>query len=348
MLACALIGSEHLLNAQIVASSTPVGYRKMTLLGNSDSIVSVSFSRPVTQSGLVASATGSSIQIQGSPGWAAGQFVYASGVQSNHYFVRFTSGSHDGRSYDITNNGADSLELDLAGGSLTGVAANDSIEIIPHWTFGTVFPEGRGVHVSTSTFVRQTEVLVPNTAGTGVNPSAGATYYYYSNATASVAWRKVNSPATNLNDDVIRSETYLTIRHKISSPTTYWSLGEVVLNKVALPIKTSQITKQDNPVAIIRPVSFSLNESGLIESGAFEPSLNAFSRKDELYLYDNTTTNFNKSASATYYYYNSQWRKVNGGTADYGPSNIFLPGAGFTIRKATNAATLVWTNSPTY
>ena len=307
------------------------------------------FARLADSSALVSSTSSSNIiQVQGAPGWTVDKFVFVSGVQSNNYYVRIESGALEGRYFNITSNTTNTLTVNLNGGSLTGLATNHQVSVIPHWTLASVFgPDGNGIIQSTSTSARKTEVLVPSYNGSGINLSAATTYFYFTNA-GTVNWRRVGA-VTNCNDDIIQPNGYLRIRHKAGPNTTFVSLGDVILTKVNIPLVVNASIKQDNFISMPRPLDLSLNDSGLIASGAFVPSTSTSARKDELLIYDNSSTNVNKSASATYFYFSpsSSWRKV-GLTNDYGSSNIFQPGAGFIIRKFAAAVAPVWTNSPTY
>jgi uncharacterized protein (TIGR02597 family) len=350
-LLCGLIlisGGAAPLSAQEVVSGI-FGFNKLTLVGGSDTFVSLPFSRLPESSVLVSSTSSSNIiQVQGTPGWTNNQFVYVAGVQSNNYYVRIESGALEGRYFNITSNTTNTLTVDLNGGSLTGLATNDQVVVVPHWTLASVFgPDGNGIVISTSTTLRKTEVLVPSFNGSGINLSAATTYFLYTNA-GSVNWRRTGA-STNCNDDIIRPNGYILIRHKAGPNTTFVSYGDVILTKVNIPLVVNSTNKQDNFVSMPRPLDLSLNDSGLIASGAFVPSTSTTLRKDELLIFDNSATNVNKSAASTFYYFtgSSSWRKV-GLTNDYGSSNIFQPGAGFIIRKAASAVLPVWTNSPTY
>lgn len=345
-----LVCNASRLLAQEVVSGI-FGFYKLDLLGNSDTIVSIPFARLEVDSALVSSTnSGNVIQVQGTPGWTTNQFVYSSGVQSNTYFVRFKSGVLEGQQFDIAANGTNSLTVNLAGGSLSGVLANDQISIVPHWTFGTVFVNGNGIH-PTTTLSRKTEVFVPNNSGTGKNLSPIATYYYSSNTTdGSTAWLTTTTGTNNHNNDVIQPNSYLMIRHNVSTNSTFVSLGDVILTKVAVPLRGNLTNQQDNFIGLVRPLAVSLNDSGLISNGVFTMSV-GLTRKDELYVFDNTITGKNKSPVGTYYYLtNAGWRKTIGSSSiDYGTSNIFSPGVGFFIRKAANSTPVsYWLNSPTY
>jgi|ERR1051325_465032 uncharacterized protein (TIGR02597 family) len=331
-------------------ASDPAGFCKLTFLGNSDTIVSLPFARPAACSGSVLATSGNVIQALGAPNWLPNQFVYAAGVQSNTYYLRFDSGASEGRYYPITANDTNTLTLNLGSDTLAGIAVNDLFSVVPYWTLGSVFPGGKGVFASTSTIIRKTEVLIPNYSGSGINLSASATYYFFTNVTTgAAAWRLVGSSSLNRNDDVLQPNVYLIVRHKVATNTSYTSLGSAILTKIGIPLRVNSTTKQDNTLALARPVLVSLDNSGLISTGAFTPSTSTISRKDELLAFDNTTTNFNKSAAATYYYFNSAWRKVGvSATINVGSSNVFVPGMGFIIRKSTGTTAPLWSNNPTY
>lgn len=327
------------------------GFYKLDLLGNSDTIVSIPFARLPADTALVSSTnSGNVIQVQGVPNWTANQFVYAQGVQSNTYYVRFESGALEGRQFDISSNGTNSLTVNLAGGSLAGALANDQISIVPHWTLWTVFANGNGIHMTTSIFSLKTEVLIPSVTNSGINLGAAATYYYITNSGSGTGvWNKISGGTTSRNDDVIPINTSLIIRHNIATNTTFISLGDVILTTNAIILRVNASQEQDNSVGLTRPIAVSLDDSTLIASGAFVPTSNIFFLKDQLLTFNNATNGFNKSADATYYYYNSGWRKIGANSGiNFGASNIFVPGAGFIIRKAATTNAPIWLNSATY
>jgi uncharacterized protein (TIGR02597 family) len=334
--------------AEIV--SDPAGFYKLTFLGNSDTIVSIPFARPAEAFGVVNSVSGNVVQVQGVPNWTSNQFVYAAGVQSNTYYLRFESGAKEGYYYPITGNDTNNLTLNLGSETLEGVSYNDRFLVVPYWTLGSVFENGSGIHPSTSTITHRTEVLIPNSAGSGINLSPGALYYYYTNTTAgAAAWRLFGSPSTNRNDDILPQNVYMIIRHKVATNTTFTSLGRVILTRIITPLTVNSTNKQDIPLALPRATPVSLDGSGLIASGAFVPSSSSISHQDELLAFDNSTTNFNKSPSDLYYYLNSAWRKFGTpSTIDVGASDVFLPGRGFVIRKAAGTNAPAWVNQPIF
>ena len=343
-----LFGSTCWLPAQEVVSGI-FGFQKITLSANADSIIAVPFNRLSADSGLVSSVSGSVIQIQGTPNWTANQFVYSSGVQSNTYYARFDSGAWEGRYFTITNNGTNSLTLNLAGEVLTGVLAGDAVSIIPYWTLATMFPNTgnssnwNGINVSANAGQRKTEVLIPNLNGIGKNLAPSLTYYLLTNA----SWRLYPN-STNNNDDILRPNTYMIVRNN-SSNATYVAMGDVQMTKTVTGLRGSLTVVQDNFVGLPRPIEVSLDNSGLLTNYSFAQSVSAGVRRDELLVFNYTNIAKNKAPADTYYYLtNAGWRKFPS-SANYGPSNVLLPGCGFIVRRATNSITApFWTNSATY
>jgi uncharacterized protein (TIGR02597 family) len=336
--------------AGAAVASDPAGFQKLTFLGNSDTIASMPFTRPAAASGTVSSVSENLVTALGAPGWATNQFVYAAGTQSNTYYLRFYSGTNEGRFFPITANTTNTLTLNLGGDSLSGVASNDLFSVVPYWTLGTAFPYGKGVFPSTSIFDIKGEILIPAYTNTGINLSAGATYYFLTNtSTGAAAWRLIGSSSTNRNDDVLQPHVYMIIRNLVATNVTFTSLGGVIMTKISFPLAVNSTDQQDSTVALARPLAVSLDDSGLISSGAFTPTTTIFFLKDQIFCYDDSATNFNKSAFGTYYYMNSGWRKIGlSSSINVGTSNVFAPGTGVTIRKVSGSSSPIWLNTPTY
>ena len=331
------------------ATTEPVGYNTVSMLANSDTYLSVPFQRPAAFVGQVSSVSGNTLTLAGSPGWSTNQFVYAAGSQSNTYYAFIRSGSKEGNYYTITASGSNTLTVDLGGDTFAGLAAGDSVSVIPYWTLGTVFPPanvGVAFASSASALVRATEILLPDLVGSGINLAPPTSYFYLSGA-----WRRAGqSLALNKNDDILIPDSYLIVRNKAFSGVMVQS-GNVVVKKFVTPLLTRVGGKQDNAVAVVRPVPTSLNESGLISSGAFSPSTSPLVRSDELLVVDNTVPGINKAASASYYYYNGAWRKAGANaTQDFGAAIVFSPSTAVQIRKAASAtgASSIWVNPVTY
>ena len=342
---------------QASVTTDPVGFlqpfstqaNQINLLANSDTLVSIPFTRPPEFTGAIASVSGNVITVTGSPGWNTSpqQWVYAQGTQPKHYYALIgpgTSNPKEGHFYNITANGSNTLSVDTTTDDLSGIPVNAQVMVLPHWTFNTVFP-ATDANVSfvpsTSPVNRLTQILIPNYSGTGINLSAAATYYFYNGA-----WRKFGlSPTEDHGDDVLVPRGYFTVRNA-STGTTLTIAGSVLVKKEAIPLVTNTSTKQDNFVSVIRPVDVSLDNLGLITSGAFAASSSPASLVDQLFVYNNAASGINKSASATYYFYNGHWRKFGQNPAtDFGPDTI-PAGSGFVIRKGVtvDGAIQYWTN----
>jgi uncharacterized protein (TIGR02597 family) len=361
---------------QAQVTTAPVGFNSVTALDNSDTRFSLPLQRPSGYQGLVQSVTGSAITVQGLPGWTANQFIYASGAQTNTYYVSIGSGNKVGMFYTVTANSADTgttntttVTVDTAGDTLTGasgIISGDSLSIIPFWTFGTLFPSGQGVFPASSVTGsgNLTQILIVSPSSVGTNLSATSTYYYYpGNGTNFLAgWRKVGGGFNNLkDDDILLPESPIIIRQNgVGSNTAITATGTVPLSSRSYIIGTFENgTAQDNWVSIEIPVALTLAQSNLAQSAAFTSATSVTgSGGDQLLVFDDTTAGFNKSAGATYYYYPGNgsnflagWRKVGGGfNTLFDTTAVFQPGSGYVIRKqaTTTASTSVWTVPLTY
>jgi uncharacterized protein (TIGR02597 family) len=360
-----LSGATPLTQAE-TATTTPVGYNTIECLGNSDTYLNINFLRPAAAQVAVASVSGDTITVSSTPnppGWTEDQFVYAAGTQSNHYYVLVTEGPKEGRYYDILDNTSTTLQVDLAGDTLEGqLTAETKIKIIPHWTFGTLFPDGEGVHPSSSHSgaQRQTSVLVPDLTTPGKDLAAATSYYYYSGANSpGPGWRKAGAANVLANDDIIVPETPLIIRHLIGTPTTVTVVGDVQWNGFSALLNVlAGNTDQDNAITTKIPVPMTLAESRLFESGAFvgSPSHSGAQRQDTILVFDNSEVAMNKAGSASYYYYTGAnapgpgWRKAGAPNVLADDDVVFDLNHGIVIRKkgTPSPETSEWTLKPDY
>jgi len=351
LLLVTLVMGAAAFDARGEAASTPAGFYKLDCLGNSDTIVSIPFTRPETNSSLVQSIAGSEVTVAGMPGWLVDQFVYVSGTQSNTYYLRFLTGAKEGSYYPIVANGTNSLTLSLGGDDISSVTNGTRLSVIPYWTLGTAFPGGKGVMATALSFSRKTEVMIPNVNGVGINLSPGSPYYFLTNVNfPNGIWQQAGASPTNKNDDVLLPDNYFIVRNNTASSTVFTAQGSVPTSRLTVPLAAENFTKQDNFVALTRPATNTLNESGLIQSGAFLGSPTTFSRTDELLVFNNEVAAKNKAPTARYFYLSpsNTWCQVGSGTTDMGNQPVFTPGTGFIIRKQTNAVSSLWSNLPNY
>src|SRR5438874_9619627 len=143
VVAVACIGGPSL-SAQTTVTTDPVGLTTTSCLGNSDTYLGIPFTRPPEFTGTVQSANANTLTINGGPGWANNQFVYAAGTQSKHYYVLIGNGGaanpKEGHIYTVASNGSNTLTINTSFDNLTGVAANTKVTLIPYWTPATIFP----------------------------------------------------------------------------------------------------------------------------------------------------------------------------------------------------------------
>jgi Verrucomicrobium spinosum paralogous family TIGR02597 len=357
-------------NAQTVVTD-PVGFTSTSCLSNSDTLVSIPFTRPQAFVGAAASVAGGTITVSGSPGWTTNQFVYAPGTQPNHYYALIgaasTSNPKEGHTYTITANTANTVTVDVTSDSLTGIPTNAQVVIIPYWTLATVYPAtNAGVSFTATTQTRtfQTQLLIPNYNATGINPSAAAIYFFSNNVNGDtnngIGWRIVGDNMTDHGDDVLIPDGYFIVRNLNNAPTLpLTAVGGVLTKKLAVPELTNAASGRDNSVSMVRPVNVALNVTGLNPAdNSFVATTQTRTLQDQLFVFDNTTVALNKSPSAIYIYGNNLngdtnngigWRIVGDNMTDHG-GDLIPSGSALIIRKAANGTGLpvYWTNAPTY
>ncbi len=267
----------------------------------------------------------------------------------------FDHSPKEGSYYTVTANGTNNVTINLNGDSLSSIASNigsTSVTLIPYWTLGTAFPAanaGTSFIVSTGSVPRsiKTQILLPDMVSPGVDLAANGTYFNLNGN-----WRLYGQDPTVSYDDTILPPTSPFIVRNSTTATTFTPTGSVYMNRVSTPLDTQTSSQQDNAVAVARPANVTLNDLGLIASGAFTASTGSTPRtlKDTILIFDNTASGTDKAATATYYYFNSAWRQFGQDpTVDYGATALPY-GVGFIIRKAVNTAgtTSFWQNARNY
>jgi uncharacterized protein (TIGR02597 family) len=332
----ALLAAAFLPAAAVFAdtvTSDISGYLKISAPATTDTPISPVFARDTIWRSTVASVSGATITVSGTPNWTASALAPG----TNTYYVRFTSGALKGQFLTITDNATGSVTVDNAGLSLASLTAGDALEIAPYWTLGTLYPAsdaGTKFIASSSPGSRETELLFYNT-NTGINRAPSSSYYFFNGA-----WRKVGaSSSTSFDNTLIYPDTYFIQRNK-STATTIVLTGRVLPAFVSTILEAAA-TQNDNYMALSYPVDVTLTRSGLASSG-FAASSSPGSITDRLLVFDPTITGYNRAPSATYYYYNNGWRKV-GASASTDFSSVTIPaGTGFIIRKAANGTSSTW------
>ena len=336
--------------AQVTAASDPVGFTTTSLLGASDTLISIPFTRPPEFTGAISTATGTTITAAGTPGWAVNQFQYLSSpTQHNHYYALIGGGGSsnpkEGHFYPITANGTTTLTVTTTGANdLTGITANTQVTIIPYWTLATAFPAG-DANVSftptSSTASYKTQIEIPDDSGPTISYS---TVYYFDGGTSK--WRVENIADPDRGDDQLSPDSFFVVRNQNSAPTLpLTALGSVLMKKFSAPLMTSLSGAYENAVTMLRPIDVPLNATGL------KPSDGSFIANDQLLVFDNTVAAINKTPAATYFYNTAVgnsggWRLTGDGVNDHG-SDIIAAGSAMIVRKAQTGggATAFWTNA---
>jgi uncharacterized protein (TIGR02597 family) len=312
------------------------GYLKISAPATTDTPISPVFARDTIWRSTVSSVSGATITVSGTPNWTAGALAPG----ANTYYVRLTSGALKGQFLTITGNATGSVTVDNAGLNLASLTAGDALEIAPYWTLGTLYPAGDAgtkFIASSSTLVRQTELLFFDASTSGINRAPSSTYYFYNGA-----WRKFGADVTvSFDSTIIYPDNYFIQRNKASA-TTVVLTGRVMPAFIGTILEGAASKQNDNYIALSYPADVTLARSGLASNG-FSASSSPLNISDKLLLFDPAVTGYNRAPAATYYYYNSGWRKFGGDvTVDYSSTVTIPAGSGFIIRKAANAASSTW------
>ena len=324
-------------SAATVQTSDIQGLLRVSAPANTDTIVSPVFSRTPVWTGAVQTVSGNRVTVAGTPGWTANQFTPG----ADTYYVRARGGALNGLFFTVVSNDATSLVLDNAGFNLSQFTTGDSLELVPYWTLGTLYPAsqaGTSFVATAAPLVHQTELLVYDANGVGVNRPASATYFHYNGA-----WRK-NGAATTLsfNNVVIGPDSYLLQRNKAAATTLVRS-GRVHPGRISTVLEAFPTAAQDNLVAVGYPIDVTLRQTGIGGSAAFATTTSALSPKDEILVYNTAQTGINRAPSAVYIYFNNGWRKLGTGLdVDFSDSVTLPAGAGFIVRKVAAATAAVW------
>jgi uncharacterized protein (TIGR02597 family) len=345
--------------AEVTLATDPVGFTTTSLLGNSDTYVSIPFTRPpefvAGISSAVTSGTMGIITVAGNP-WTANQFVYG-GTQHNHYYALIGpisgTATKEGHTYLIVGNGTGTLMVDARNddsSNLSTIPFNTQVRVIPFWTPATIFPAS-DANVSftptTSPTSYKTLLQVPDYLASTYNAPYAVQYYFDAN---SRSWHRINGRGGDGgvgDDDPLLPDSYFVVHNgnkALTRPLT--NLGAVLLRKMSTPLATATNRTQDNPIGMVRPVDVALNATGL------GPANGSFVGGDQLLVFNNAQAAFKKSP-ATYFYDTSVgnsggWRLLGDTTATTDRGADIIPrGTGAVVRKAqtSNGQPAFWTNA---
>ena len=346
-----------MLSAISANADSPVwGTYKVECPANSDTYIGITTTRAPVFTGKVQSVQSGTTNIvaQGEPNWTANQFVYVAGSQTDHYYLKFTSGELEGAWYDIKSNGAYSAEIEIGSGELAKVKANDTFEIIPHWTLSTLFPNGGGFTKSTklamgagATYLYKYTKWDNGVAYQSGTNRAAVDSFFFRERGSTVGWR--NNAKADASDDVIEPNGVLTVVQP-DEACSISIVGVIPMCATSFEIFTTEengtVENQDIFVAVPSAVDMKLSDltPTLIDSSAFTASTAVASAPvDTLFLYQNTKIGKNLVADETCYYRNrgSTKKWLDSSKAD--ASNIELKASTvMKIRKKAGAEAVVY------
>ncbi len=292
-------GAALMAQDTVEVATDPVGYVSVDMTGASDTRIAVPMHRAPSFQGIPESVDGNSIN-----------FPEGAGItpEASAYFIAVRSGDLAGLRatvLDVTNDG-DTLVVDDAV-DLSGLAVGeggDSVQLIAHWTLGSLFPE----------FPDETELFVydrGDAAGVDLAPSDIFTHF-------EGAWFDENfNPA---DDRVVLLGESMIVRDSVGDDFTAVIAGSVPMFPVRDSLATiAADTQQDIALGFAVPAP--------IRVGDIEGAQD----NDELFIPDNVQTGIDKAPAEILTSFGGEWFDENFAPAD---DHELVPGEGYIFRKA--------------
>ena len=327
-----------------------VGYLKTDCLGDGaqsrDTVVSVPFQSHGAFQGQLSSVdlqAGQSTLNFGSTIGAADDFA------NSPHFVLFKSGAAAGRMFSITSNTATSVVIDTGSETLSGVAAGNIAQIVPHWTLDTLLPPDTQSTIHESSGVlptqRASEVLLFDTTSEGILLSPDRVFF----VTAS-GWKQVGEGYPDAGNTVLAPGSGMVIRHAAGAAgTEFISHGVVEEADVATVLRSRSEGPQDNTVSLLRPIPTKLEDLDLESYFTLSASNDAGDRQDELFVFGTTLGTVNTFPTAKYFRTASGWIEDDGSTYPVSNDTEIPAGSAFVIRKASSGGgNQIWVNAARY
>jgi uncharacterized protein (TIGR02597 family) len=300
-------------SAQTTATTTPVGFITVSVpAGTANSPSNKAVAIPLYNApafiGAVSSIDNSTSFTMSGATWTAGQFTTTAHV------VRIRSGTQTGRLYTITGNTANQLTVDTRGGSLAGVlSVNDSCEVIPANTLGTVF--------GTTTPIVQTGASALDADNVFIwNGTTFDTYFH-----DGTNWRKAGSLLSQ-NNTVIYPDEGVFVARRATSPLTLTFMGTVPSGTEKTELETGSTF-----IGNRFPIDVQLGAIGFQSTTGWVAGADA-STADKVFVWNGTTWD-------TYYYNGTNWRKA--GNLNNQDTTLITAGTSlFITRSGANPAVL--------
>jgi uncharacterized protein (TIGR02597 family) len=339
--------------ASAAAQNLMVGFNRVDCPPGSDTLVSVPFMKHPIKAVKTLSAV--PVRINGQATLIPSEeSKWTTDELKNNYYIRFTSGALAGHWYDVVGNALSSLTVDLNDEHGSGFAVGDTFMVVEYWTLDSLFPpsEQTTIHNSTGNLgcEQKTKILIPNITDAGTELPAQEIYFLTDRG-----WKKSAFGFPDAGSTILQPGLPFIIRHPAGVVATDFEPDGRVLRGVdSIWIEQTATDKQDNTVAVQRPVDVSLSDSGLNETAFASSATHAKGdRKDELLVFDNGTQAFNKSPSAIYYKVAQNWfldNEKGGANPSATEDKALSASSGLIIRKSKGTADIstIWNNQPTY
>jgi len=332
LLSLALVGAGSLF-AVTTATTDPVGFVSVTVPATSDAVLAVPLNRTAEFKGVIQSISGTTITVAGtSPAWTSNQFVQNLPSQTKTYAVLFATGAKEGMTALVTGNGSNSLTIQLsAGDDLSGVlteAANgagtgDHIDVVPYWTPAALL---------TTAPPTDTQIMLFSGTVAGINIATSKSYTY------DAGWYDDDTFA-NADNLALKFGQGFVLRNKAATPMTISMVGSVPMTKSRNLIRTlASNTVQDVVITIGSPIPEKIGNFGV-----------GFGDGDEIQVYNNATSGYNKAPSKIYFYDTGAW--YDGDTFANVTTTLDLqPGFGYLFRLHATPSPATFTQStlPSY
>ena len=347
-----------ILGSSTAFADSPVwGTYKVECPANSETYIGITTTRAPVFTGKVQSVQSGTTNIvaQGEPNWSVNQFVYVVGSQTNHYYLKFTSGELEGAWYDIKSNSSSDVEIEIGSAELAKIAVDDTFQIIPHWTMATLFPNGGGFARAESkrSSLNRTVLWKKTKYGEngleypkGENGAALAKYYYRKYEKID-SWLDINgNDASNV---VVEPNTYFKAVQPatITSTVCYSAVVPMCATSFELFTLEDEAGKgaaQHIYISVPSAVDMKMSDltEALIDSGYFSTSKNS-RRADIIYVYNNEkvgsslppdqTISYRKNDSVSY------WEDVN---HENGDNYVLKAGSALKILKKATATPVTY------
>lgn len=325
------------------ATSDPVGAMTVTINEGSDNFIAIPFTSAPSFQGAVGSLTNTSGDIY-SLGLGSTFAGADADALAGFYYVRFLSGSAEGKYFTILNSSTTSVDVDSLGDDLSGVVAGDSFAIYEYYTLSSLFPPATQDTLVVSTgnlpFQRGSELLLPNVSGSGLNRAPTFKYYV-----TSTEWKNT-ADFSNANDIILYPDSFIIIRQKSGAGAKELTLfGSVPMHPSSTYVTQLSIPN-DNYLSYARPVSTTLDQLDFGSEFTDSTGNLPFQRGDELLVWANPT-GLNPAPNKKFYRVSGEWRD----TADFSVANSFVVEAGSALiirKKSGTDQSLVWKETPNY